>query len=98
MFCFCLINENKDLSYPGTGILQGPGTVSLKGIGGHFMKEIFVCFLACFEIGFQVRLQLHLIRYNLIHNCLYYNDITDVHAFGYKWSKKFVDSTFKTRP
>lgn len=57
VFCFCFINENKDLSYSGTGIFQGPGTVSFQGFGGHFMKEIFVFSLACLEIGFQVRLQ-----------------------------------------
>ena len=51
------MGESKDLSYLGTGILWGPGTVSLKGPGGRFVIESFVCFLAYLEIGFQVRLE-----------------------------------------
>lgn len=55
---FSFMNESKDLSYPETGILWGPGAVSLKGPGGHFMIEIFVRFLAYLEIDFQVRFEI----------------------------------------
>lgn len=41
------------------GIFQGPGTVFLKGIGGHLMKEVFVSlpvWRLVFKSGFSYNL------------------------------------------